>query len=210
MDFLEFKSEEDVNEWIGNNYASWINDLQSHAEIEETYQNLLYDYGGNAGFSMHRMLRLAKGEAIESFFDYGSEYDEDIRRIIKLRDSFSGKLISDGIIAYRYTRLRDFRKMLKEKGQNGLLTEYGFMSTTLLPDNKSLKKLIKQYNYNLIMKIYIPKGIEGVPIKFSNLQTSLSENEVILTSGQKMKLKKVGFDFKRMKFSAEVEIVKAN
>jgi len=62
------------------------------------------------------------------------------------------------------------------------------MSTTIIPGNESLKKLIRDYEYNCLLRIKVPKGTIGIPIKYMNRYSLLKEYEVLLWPEIKLKI----------------------
>lgn len=206
----EFKTETEVETWLNEYYHDWIESLQKNARVQNSVQRLLFEYGGNSSILYNRLLRatpsnISLAELINK--NTNSEFSEILKDVQHLVDFLSNSKIPEGITVYRYTKIRDILRLFKNKEKARLLKEWGFLSTTLIPENESLNLLIKNENYNAIMKIHVPKGANGIPLKFCDEQTKLQEYEMLFSPGQKLKLVKAGFSFKWMKFVFEFDML---
>lgn len=131
------------------------------------------------------LLRTIDGinEKLENFKKNSDKYyEEKLNEIEVLIDGISKEKVCSNIIVYRYTKKTLFKALYKNN--NKIAIERGFMSTSLLPVSSSIHKLIKDYNYDCLLRIYVPKGTPGIPIIFNNNQTRLKEYEFFFTKYQ--------------------------
>lgn len=206
--YKEFYSEKDVNEWLKLHYGNFINNIQSQIDKNTNkFADLLYSYGGSAYKEYNSILREIDGkkELLNNKDKYNRELIEEIEI---LEDGISKVQVSDNIVIYRYTKKKYIKALLKKsKNDNKVIADRGFLSTTLLPDTEGMRKLVKEHRYNCILKIYIPKGTSGVPIKFNNKQTILNEHEFLFLPNTRLKIIGGKFNLKIFKTIYECNMV---
>lgn len=168
--YKEFKTEEEAQ--------SWIELFYNRNKLAEEELDWIYQYGGGEYKLYNKFLRgqisldeESKGE-LNNFINKFSEYK-----------------IEENIIVYRYMKYSNFKYLLKKNKSNAkIYNEKGFISTTLIPGNESLKKLISDNSYNCLLKIKVPKGTIGIPIKYMKKYSLLKEYEVLLCPEVKLKV----------------------
>jgi len=179
--YKEFKTEKEAQNWIDSFYDK--------NEFSKEELDLIYSYGGGNYKLYNKFLRGQISLDEES----KEELDNFINRFSKYR-------LKENIIVYRYMKYSNLKYLLKKNKFNAkTYNEKGFMSTTLIPENESLEKLISDNGYNCLLRIKVPKGTIGIPIKHINRYSLLKEYEVLLWPGTKIKIDKKGIKIQKTK-----------
>jgi viroplasmin and RNaseH domain-containing protein len=140
MIYKEFKSEEQADKWLDDNYWDWFKELSLKLNEEGSYQNALYGYGGSVFKHINELLRAIKGRrTIEEYLLNSSleaEFEVSLKESLLINSTIDKVKINDNIVLYRYTKLIDVIRLIRG-GSFRSIVEYGFMSTTMLPDNET-------------------------------------------------------------------------
>ncbi|MFL0196456.1 ADP-ribosyltransferase [Clostridium sp. WILCCON 0269] len=188
--FRQFKNEEEVYEWITDNFEEWTRYIEIHENRSDKSDiaNLLYYYTGNKNILYKRILWGCTED-----FEKG-EIEKHLKEISIITKEICKFELQENIIVYRYT----YKNMLK-KGFESLKIETGksftdkaFMSTTLVPG--SLKGFSKSRKCDCILKLYLPKGTKGVYVSVG--KNALNEQEFLLPPNSTFKLIRGYYSFK--------------
>lgn len=197
--YKEFTRENGVNDWLSHNYGDFIQYVQDNIEHgKKDFPNVLMTYGGSWYKLINSRLRFDDRNSIDE-----RDIEQDIRILI---DGMSEYFVPEDIIVYRYIHHRVVKLLINHSLEQNRIVERGFMSTTLCPLSNGMLELIKRHKYNCLIKLYVPKGIPGVPIKFNDEQTYLNEYEFLFPPDLSLIVIKKYFSFKYLKMIYECKI----
>lgn len=167
-EYREFSSEEDVDEWVMQNYK--VSEIDVLREMLRGV-NAMVLYKGNGALNMNRSIREGKTNT----------FVNELQKILLERT------IPDNIVATRFIDYSE-KSVLHKMTRNGNLYEYkGFLSTTLLPSEYGMDEIRRRRSR---IKIFIPKGVKGTYIP--EINKGLPEFEILLVNGTK--LRRIGLD----------------
>lgn len=196
----EFRTENEVNQWLEDNYSDLISYIQTNCESDDEMNpaRILYGYGGNGHRLYNPILRAAKGDMVVVYEHFEKTNEGFLHKEIQILDQFiMNNSLVENIVLYRYDSVNILKILylyITRKGKTSI--DFGFPSTTLLPYTDGMKRLRERQSFNVLYKYYTNKGVPAVPVKFTPKQSNLKEFEMILAKGIKRKLIKKGFDLK--------------
>ena len=208
---LELKSEEEIYKWLFDNYAESIQFIQDYCSKEDRTNPayLLYSYGGEGYREYNEVLRLAKGsrDLARNYFNKYSDI-ETYEEIQILNDFIMKYPLQNDLVLYRFEKL-DFKELIKliKKPFGSTVVDYGFISTTLLPDSSGMNELRKNKKYNVMYKLFVPKGVPAIPVQFRSDQTMLKEFEMLFPLGIEKKMIRKRFNINQRIIMFEFEIL---
>jgi len=198
-DVKTFKDTQEVNIWLERNYSS---DIKKLNDVDNPKYKPLHFYTGNAFVWWNKVLRTSKCIDLNDLKRYVSNssdsifIDDDFDSITKIRQLLSEVKICEDIVVYRFMKKSDFKKLLLNKISKNVYIDYGFLSTTLLPFSEDIYKLRNDRGYQILLKLNVPKGTNGMPIKYDRKHSAIEEYEVILDFGLKLEFKRKCFYWK--------------
>lgn len=166
--YREFSCEEDVDEWVMQNYNTSEIDV-----LKEMLKgvNALVLYKGNGALNLNGSIREEKEDEF----------------VNELQDFLYERTIPDSIVVTRFVSYSE-KSVLHKMTRNGNLYEYkGFLSTTLLPSEYGMDEIRRRRSR---IKIFIPEGAKGTYIP--EINRALPEFEILLANGTK--LRRIGLD----------------
>ena len=160
----EFMSAEEAERWAQENYKAIYNE----ANVSSADFDLLFAYSGSWYALYNSHLR------------YGEEYGEETTREI---DSLTALLdrceLPENVVAYRYTTKDVIKAMCQNNVQVGaVFSDKAFFSTSLV--RSSMEKFRRENKCNCLLKLYLPKGLNGVYIPVERTNSQLREQELLL------------------------------
>lgn len=191
--------------WTKDNYQHFIADVQNNVgKDEQSIADIVYFYGGSTYKTYNETLRFIDGRKNIKIADRDDVYAE----IELLKAKISDYPLQEDIVVYRYRKLSIIKKiMLIFRLKGYIITERGFMSTTLLPYSPGMLDLVKTEKYNTLIKIVIHKGVPAIPLVFNEQQSLLKEHEMLFMPDMRLKLIKKSIKFSVRKISFEFEIM---
>jgi hypothetical protein len=200
--YREFYTDQEAKEWAMRYFGQWIKGLEKDKYKLDTNEisDLLYFYCGSVYREYNDLLRgmdkdFTKDEAKE-YFGKAAIIEKEIRKFE----------LQEDIIVYRFTKKEWLRWLFDgyKLRTGNIFTDKAFMSTTLVVD--LLREFASKNHYNCILKLYLPKGTKGAYVKF-NKKSRLNEHEFLLPQNSTFKLIKKRYDFKRLKWIYECELI---
>lgn len=201
--YREFFNTDEVNNWVDKNYTKWLEKIKIERYHMENNDigNLLYGYCGNLSELYNKILR---GFSVKCEDD---KLKEVLNRIEIINNEILKHRLNENIIVYRAT----YKNLLKcfnagKKVKSGdTFVDKAFVSTSLLLD--CAIEFSSSYKCDSILKLYLPKGIPGVYIKFDYKLSKLEESEFLLPKGCTFVVKKKYFNFKYWKTIYECDVI---
>lgn len=187
--YREFHSAQEAEQWAHRHYGDLLN-----MDSENELYRLIFSYTGSWYLALNRLLRVCPTFGTPEFddVDFG-EYQKEKQQIIEISQVLNSYTLPENIIVYRFTHITDVIKMLgKHWPQKGkVFSDKAFVSTTLVHD--LLKGFAKEYKCTCLLKLFLPKGIQGACVSFKTSKTLLNELEFLLPPNVKMQIQKVHY-----------------
>lgn len=190
QNYKEFQTSEEADAWAWNNYA----DILTPGEENVEYMSVFY-YTGSMSRKWNSVLRrhpsIESGDFEKSAVREFCSDGEQIRRIKEVNAVLRRHYIPENIVVYRHTHLDVIKKLCFPGGiKNGaIFSDKGFFSTTLIKE--LLDKFAKNHECNCLLKLYLPKGLQGAYVSLKNPFARLNEQEILLPPNTKFEIMKI-------------------
>lgn len=188
--YKELRNSDEATTWA-NTYFS---DILALDENNSVFKSLYY-YTGSMSRKWNAVLRRSPSIESSDFEKYaGREFSSDgeqIRRIKEVNSILRQHTIPENIVVYRYTYRKDLRQLCSAKSlKKGLcFTDKGFVSTTLV--RELLLPFAKKRRHNCLLKLYLPKGLQGAYVSPPHSKTKLNEQEILLPPNTQFEIRKI-------------------
>lgn len=220
--YYEFKSEEESEKWVNENYNEFISDTHKNSCIQGTLGCALFSYTGSMSKDYNNILKFNNGSItnvdnmIDEYYNandnngnedsFNSFWAIDAKKDIKLiYEAFKKNYIKENIILFHYFNKSNFDNDLFKKDEFEIKH---FISTTMIKKSDGIIKLIKEKKYNSILVIKVKQGTQCIPIG-NNENSTLKEYEIILKPNSQFKIKKVQKKIlRKIKYIIECELIK--
>ena len=188
--FREFQNKEEAAEWGKEHYSYWMPKLQDLQNQENDLQLPVEKFFRNYIGTSHIYNRVLRYNDINTY-DF-TDHPITKNEIIEGSAEINRNLLSENILVYRYVSKKLLKVMkewsnLKLIRHNSILTDKGFLSTTLSLDSVTERSYAQSKN-SRIFKIYVPKGTPCVYVGLLSYMNKNNENEVLFAPDIKLKV----------------------
>lgn len=191
--YKEFLLEDEALNWAKENYFELFN----MDEKDERYK-VLAGYTGTDFYGINLFLRNRKNNHENSL--NLEKYQKNINIIDNILNQ---NFILEDIVLYRYINKTLLKFLLKGNNlkQNIMFEDKAFVSTGLIKEN--LKSFSKENNCKILLKLYVPKGTNGVYVSLYK-KSILKEYEILLHRNTKFKILKIHHFLGKLMIECEV------
>lgn len=189
--YKEFENSDEGNAWGWKFFSDVLTPKDNPA-----YESVFF-YTGSMYSKWNAVLR--RHPTIESgMFEISAKGEfaadgEQLRRILEVDSVLKHHIISENIVVYRYTHKNVVKKLcatkILKKGMQ--FADKAFLSTTLV--RHLLNEFAKKHSCNCLLKIYLPRGINGAYVSVKNTLSTLNEQEILLARNVKLEIIKVHY-----------------
>ena len=188
--YKELRSSGEADTWA----QTYFSDILTLDQDSLAFRSL-YFYTGSMSKKWNAVLRRSPSIESVDFEKYaGREFSSDGEQITKIKEVNSilrQHSMPENIVVYRYTQRQDLRQLCSVKWlKRGLcFTDKGFVSTTLV--RELLLPFAKKRRHNCLLKLYLPKGLQGAYVSPPHSKTKLNEQEILLPPNTQFEIRKI-------------------
>lgn len=173
--YREFISEQQAREWGEKSFPQLTT-----KEFKKTEEfKALFFYGGNMYKPVNKVLRgIKKGD------------DEICLLIDTINSIVQNNFTPENIAVYRCVNKEDINRLCGLRVRKGIVfSDKAFLSTSL--SKECAMAFYKKYHKNCLLKLYLPKGVKGAYLSYSDTVSVLHEQEFLLAPNIEFEIIKV-------------------
>lgn len=207
--WIIFEDEKEALEWVCKCFKNRLNTLTKN-EIKSL------DYYIRAN-PINTVIRIQQEQYLFDIDKWTDKFKEEYDVFMTLHRLCNSNCINQNMVVFRLCHTKNIKQISKKLILKNSVLDYStFVSTTILSSAiKNIENHFKEdnigfgrYEYNCIMKIYLPNGINGYYISHGNDCYGGNEFELILNRHTKIKIIEVKFNpFKKCKYELICEVI---